>query len=102
MPVLTGGQALARALANEGIEVVFGIVGTHNAPEMVRSAMRLMRGQRPQPTFIEVPLDVASARAEVAELRPFLVQADACLAVGTNFESVTDFSRGAKLPEALV
>src|ERR687890_2743689 len=30
MPHLTGGQALARALRNEGIEVVFGIVGTHN------------------------------------------------------------------------
>jgi len=30
MPVLTAGQALARALSNEGIEVVFGIVGTHN------------------------------------------------------------------------
>src|SRR5260221_7793760 len=298
MPVLTGGQALARALSNEGIEVVFGIVGTHNvslfdglydqprlrvitarhegsagfmadgyarasgriavcvvvpgpggtnlmtargqayldavpmlaiagqnptqridqrledfhelhaqltlvrsvtasaerllspadAPELVRAAVPLMRGQRPQPTFNEVPLDVASARAEVAELRPsedgtpraagaaeattratqllknakrpivfagggvieaeaapvlrdvarqlgapvimtvhgrgavsdedplslgdgwsrldffdsFLAQADACLAVGTNFESVTDFTRGAKLPEALV
>src|SRR5919199_1147355 len=30
MPHLTGGQALARALRSEGIEVVFGIVGTHN------------------------------------------------------------------------
>jgi acetolactate synthase-1/2/3 large subunit len=32
----------------------------------------------------------------------FLSQADACLAVGTNFETVTDASRGAKLPRALV
>src|SRR5438034_9811365 len=31
MPLLTGGQALARALRAEGIEIVFGIVGTHNA-----------------------------------------------------------------------
>src|SRR5919205_3208693 len=30
MPWLTGGQALARALRSEGIEVVFGLVGTHN------------------------------------------------------------------------
>src|SRR5438105_10300168 len=30
MPILTGGQALARALRAEGIEIVFGIVGTHN------------------------------------------------------------------------
>jgi acetolactate synthase-1/2/3 large subunit len=147
-----------------------------------------MRGQRPQPTFIEVPLDVAAATQDVDELPPtengaprtrgdpgpirravellkharrpvvfagggvisaeagpvlgqvanqlgapvimtvhgrgavadddrlslgdgwskleffdgFLAQADACLAVGTNFETVTDFSRGAKLPRALV
>jgi thiamine pyrophosphate-dependent acetolactate synthase large subunit-like protein len=27
---LTGGQALARALRAEGIDVIFGIVGTHN------------------------------------------------------------------------
>src|SRR5215211_4507498 len=30
MPLLTGGQALARALRANGVEVVFGIVGTHN------------------------------------------------------------------------
>ncbi|MBV9169261.1 MAG: thiamine pyrophosphate-binding protein, partial [Chloroflexi bacterium] len=30
MAALTGGQALARALRAEGIEVIFGIVGTHN------------------------------------------------------------------------
>src|SRR5438045_7201010 len=31
MALVTGGQALARALRAEGIEIVFGIVGTHNA-----------------------------------------------------------------------
>lgn len=298
MPRLSGGQALARALRAEGVEVVFGIIGTHNvdlfdplyeipelrvvaarhegnagfmadgyarasgriaaclvvpgpgvtnlmtalgqayldsvpilaiagqnpteridrrleefhelhgqqsvvrsvtasaerlprpadAPAMVRAAMRLMRSQRPQPTFVEVPLDVAAAVEEVEELPPtegmpprprgdrtavrrsvellrrsqrplifagggvisaeagpalrevarllgapvimtvhgrgtvadddplslgggwsnldvfdrFLSQADACLAVGTNFETVTDASRGRKLPGALV
>ncbi len=30
MTLLTGGQALARALRAEGIDVIFGIVGTHN------------------------------------------------------------------------
>src|SRR5437667_7329966 len=30
MTRLTGGQALGRAIRAEGIEVVFGIVGTHN------------------------------------------------------------------------
>src|SRR5438132_13455793 len=30
MATLTGGQALARALLAEGVEIVFGIVGTHN------------------------------------------------------------------------
>ena len=159
-----------------------------DAPAKVRSAVRLMRDQRPRPTFIEVPLDVAAATEDVAELPPteagvrrarpdpdtirraievltsarrpivlagggvisaeagpalrhvasqlgapvimtvhgrgavsdedplslgdgwskldffdeFLSEADACLAVGTNFETVTDFSRGAKLPQALV
>ena len=298
MPRVTGGQALARALRSEGIEVVFGIVGTHNvdlfdglyempalrvvparhegnagfmadgyarasgrvaaclvvpgpgvtnlmtalgqayldsipilaiagqnptqridrrleefhelheqlqvvrsvtasaerlgqpadAPALVRAAVQLMRGQRPQPTFLEVPLDVAAGVQDVQELSPtetgairprgdleairrgiellraarrplvlagggvisaeagpvlrqvaqrlgapvimtvhgrgavsdddplslgdgwskldvldeFLAQADACLAVGTNFETVTDASRGAKLPRALV
>jgi acetolactate synthase-1/2/3 large subunit len=32
----------------------------------------------------------------------FLAQADACLAVGANFETVTDVSRGGRLPQALV
>src|SRR5919202_2396714 len=159
-----------------------------DAPAKVRSAVRLMRDRRPQPTFIEVPLDVAVATEDVAELPPteaglrrahpepetirraievlssarrpivlagggvisaeagpalrqvasqlgapvimtvhgrgavsdqdplslgdgwsrldffdgLLSEADACLAVGTNFETVTDFSRGAKLPQALV
>jgi thiamine pyrophosphate-dependent acetolactate synthase large subunit-like protein len=158
------------------------------APALVRDAVRLMRSQRPRPTFIEVPLDVAEARQEVAESGPseggvprptgdsaaikhaaevltharrpvlfagggvisaeagptlrkvagvlgapvimtvhgrgavadddplslgdgwsrldffdgFLAQADTCLAVGANFETVTDFSRGAKLPDTLV
>jgi thiamine pyrophosphate-dependent acetolactate synthase large subunit-like protein len=298
MPLVTGGQALARALRAEGVDIAFGIVGTHNAtlfdglydvpelrvitarhegsagfmadgyarasgriaacivvpgpgvtnlmtalgqayldsvpilaiagqnpsdridhrledfhelhaqldavqsvtvsakrlrapaeaPTLVRDAMRLMRSQRPRPTFIEVPLDVAEARQEVADLAPseagpprpqgdpqtirraiellkqakrplvfagggvisaeagpvlravagqlgapvimtvhgrgavpdddslslgdgwsrldffdaFLAQADVCLAVGANFETVTDSSRGAKLPEMLI
>jgi thiamine pyrophosphate-dependent acetolactate synthase large subunit-like protein len=159
-----------------------------DAPALVRSLVQLMRDQRPQPTFIEVPLDVAADIQDVAELPPtengthrkqadpdalrraiqllrsarrpivlagggvisaeaapvlrqvaarlgapvimtvhgrgaisdedplslgdgwskldffdgFLSDADACLAVGTNFETVTDFSRGAKLPQVLV
>lgn len=32
MTTLTGGQAVAAALAAEGVEHVFGIVGTHNCP----------------------------------------------------------------------
>jgi thiamine pyrophosphate-dependent acetolactate synthase large subunit-like protein len=158
------------------------------APEMVRRAVRLMRSGRPQPAYIEVPLDVASASEEVVELQPseeaprrpaggaadiaraavalksaarplvvagggvisseaghvlrqvagrlgapvlatvhgrgavadddplslgdgwshhdffdgFLSQADVCLAVGTNFETVTDFWRGARLPSNLI
>src|SRR5207302_6234662 len=158
------------------------------APHLVRAAVRLMRGQRPKPTYIEVPLDVAVASAEVDEPQPtedgtlraagaideirraaellrnakrpvvfagggviaaeagavlrgvasqlgapvimtvhgrgavsdedalslgdgwsrldffdaFLAEADACLAVGANFETVTDSSRGAKLPETLI
>lgn len=298
MPGLTGGQALARALRAEGIEVVFGIVGTHNvsifdalydaaglrvvttrheqgagfmadgyaratgriaacvvvpgpgltnlltplgqayldsvpilaitgqnpaarlerrledfhelhgslqvagsvtvsavrlggaaeAPRAVRSAMQLMRGGRPRPTLIEVPMDVASTLQEVEEPEPredgaqrpagdpsairaaaeilgaarrpiviagggvihaeagplvravaarlgapvittihgrgavpdddplslgdgwgrlgffdeLFAEADACLVVGSAFESVTDFSRGARLPERLI
>ena len=159
-----------------------------DAPQAVRSAIRLMRGQRPQPTLIEVPMDVASCAVEVAELEPseahavrpsadsdaiqraaetlraarrplvfagggvisaeagpalravadqlgapvlmtvhgrgavsdddplslgdgwsrldfydpLLAEADVCLAVGTNFESVTDFNRGSRLPATLV
>lgn len=158
------------------------------APELIRSAVRLMRGQRPQPTLIEVPLDVAAASQEVVEptpsevgverpagdaeairraagllegarrplilagggvisaeagpvLRrlarrlgapvittvhgrgaipdddplslgdgwsrldffdPLFAEADVCLAVGTNFETVTDASRGARLPSTLI
>jgi acetolactate synthase-1/2/3 large subunit len=159
-----------------------------DAPSLIRAAVRLMRGQRPQPAFVEVPLDVAAATEDVDPLPPtesgtsrpsgapeqirqakellsnarrpvifagggvisaeagpslrsladqlgapvimtvhgrgavadddplslgdgwsrldffdaFLAQADACLAIGTNFETVTDFSRGAKLPAQLV
>ena len=159
-----------------------------DAPALVHAAATLMRTQRPQPTFIEVPLDVASAEQDVtlatptesgaplaradadavtraAELlararRPFvlsgggvinaeagpvvrevatrlgapvvmtvhgrgavsdddplslgdgwsnldffdafLAEADVCLAVGANFESVSDISRGTKLPHDLV
>lgn len=32
MPRMTGGRAIAEALKVEGIEHVFGIVGTHNCP----------------------------------------------------------------------
>ncbi|MBI4494131.1 MAG: thiamine pyrophosphate-binding protein [Chloroflexi bacterium] len=32
MPQMTGGQAVVAALRAEGIDTVFGIVGTHNAP----------------------------------------------------------------------
>ena len=158
------------------------------APELIRSAVRLMRSQRPQPTLIEVPMDVATAVEEVAEplpsengtqrpagdpeaisraaevlqqaKRPIILagggvlsaeagpvlrdvagrlgapvittvhgrgalpdddplslgdgwsrldffdalfaEADVCLAIGTNFESVTDANRGGRLPATLV
>jgi acetolactate synthase-1/2/3 large subunit len=158
------------------------------APRLVRSALRVMREGRPRPTFIEVPMNVAAAEQEVHQLEPtergparaagdpsaiqkaaellrgakrplvfagggviaaeagpvlrqvasqlgapvimsvhgrgavadddplslgdgwsrleffdtFLVQSDACLAVGASFETVTDFSRGSKLPASLV
>jgi acetolactate synthase I/II/III large subunit len=39
-------------------------------PAAVRSALRLMRSQRPRPTLIELPMDVAAAQAEVEELVP--------------------------------
>jgi acetolactate synthase-1/2/3 large subunit len=158
------------------------------APEQVRAAVRLLRSQRPQPALIEVPLDVAAARAEVTEPPPseagdqrlagdpaavrqaaellrgaarslvlagggvisaeagpalhsvaqrlgapviatvhgrgaladddplslgdgwsrldffddLFAEADVCLAVGTNFETVTDANRGSRLPATLI
>jgi acetolactate synthase-1/2/3 large subunit len=158
------------------------------APELIRSAVRLMRSQRPQPTLIEVPMDVATAVEEVSEPAPsedgtqrpagdpeaigraaellqqakrpiilagggvicaeagpvlrgvatrlgapvittvhgrgalpdddplalgdgwsrldffdeLFAQADVCLAVGTNFEVVTDANRGSRLPATLI
>src|SRR5207302_8583940 len=41
-----------------------------DAPTLVRDAVRLMRSQRPRPTFIEVPLNVAESRQEVLDLAP--------------------------------
>lgn len=46
MPRMTGGQAVARALRTEGIEHIFGIVGTHNCP--------LFDGVRGDPAFTVV------------------------------------------------
>ncbi|MCC6174486.1 MAG: thiamine pyrophosphate-binding protein [Chloroflexi bacterium] len=158
-----------------------------DAPQIIRDAVRLMRTSRPRPTFVEVPLDVAAAEAEVEPLPPaedfarpggsieaiaraadllgaarrplviagggviaadagrvlrvvaerlgapvimtghgrgaipdddplslgdgwgrldffdaLLAEADATLVVGSSFEYVSDFSRGAKLPDPLV
>src|SRR5215470_4332740 len=41
-----------------------------DAPAMVRRAVALMRSARPQPTYIEVPMDVAFATEDVEELAP--------------------------------
>ena len=41
-----------------------------DAPQAIRDAVRLMRGAHPRPTFVEVPLDVAGAEAEVEPLPP--------------------------------
>src|SRR5687767_13277589 len=41
-----------------------------DAPAAIREAVRLMRSAHPRPTFIEVPLDVAGAEAEVGMLPP--------------------------------
>ena len=40
-----------------------------DAPQVIRDAVQLMRASHPRPTFVEVPLDVAGAEAEV-ELLP--------------------------------
>ncbi|MGE3913126.1 MAG: thiamine pyrophosphate-binding protein [Chloroflexota bacterium] len=55
-----------------------------DAPTMIREAVKLMRTGHPRPTFIEVPLDVAAAEAEVEPLPP-----------------VEDFQREAGNPEAI-
>jgi acetolactate synthase-1/2/3 large subunit len=54
------------------------------APGAIREAARLMRTGHPRPTFVEVPLDVAGAEAEVEMLPP-----------------VEDFPRPAGDPEAV-
>jgi acetolactate synthase-1/2/3 large subunit len=46
------------------------LLGAADAPEVIRSAVRLMRAQRPRPVFVEVPLDVAAAEQDVLELAP--------------------------------
>jgi acetolactate synthase I/II/III large subunit len=48
------------------------------------------------------PLSLGDGWSKLDFFDGFLTQVDACLAVGTNFETVTDASRGAKLPQALV
>ena len=55
-----------------------------DAPGAVREAVRLMRSGHPRPTFIEVPLDVAGAAAEVELLPP-----------------VDDYPRAGGSPEAI-
>lgn len=54
------------------------------APGLIRDAVRLMRTGRPRPTYLEVPLDVAAAEAEVELLPP-----------------VEDFPRPSGDPEAI-
>jgi hypothetical protein len=41
-----------------------------DAPAVIRDAVRLMRSGHPRPTYVEVPLDVAGAEAEVEMLPP--------------------------------
>src|SRR4051794_24343207 len=41
-----------------------------DAPGAIREAVRLMRTGHPRPTYVEVPLDVAGAEAEVETLPP--------------------------------
>ena len=48
------------------------------------------------------PLSLGDGWSHQTFFDPFLHEADVCLAVGTNFETVTDFWRGAQLPERLV
>jgi thiamine pyrophosphate-dependent acetolactate synthase large subunit-like protein len=51
--------ASARLLANPA-----------DAPGVIRDAVRLMRSGHPRPTYVEVPLDVAAAEADVEMLPP--------------------------------
>lgn len=55
-----------------------------DAPAAIREAVRLMRSTHPRPTFVEVPLDVAGAEAEVEMLPP-----------------VEDFPRASGSPESI-
>lgn len=55
-----------------------------DAPAAIREAVKLMRSGHPRPTFVEVPLDVAAAEAEVEMLPP-----------------VEDFARPPGDPEAI-
>lgn len=41
-----------------------------DAPAVIREALRMMRCTRPRPAYIEVPLDVQSAEADVTVLAP--------------------------------
>jgi acetolactate synthase I/II/III large subunit len=41
-----------------------------DAPRLVREAVKLMRTGHPRPTYLEVPLDVAGAEAEIEMLPP--------------------------------
>jgi len=83
---MTGGQALARALVREGVEVVFGIPGggqyeavdalceepaityvstRHEQAASVREAVMQAKAGRPQPVAIEISREVLASSAEV-------------------------------------
>jgi thiamine pyrophosphate-dependent acetolactate synthase large subunit-like protein len=86
MTSLTASQAIGRALKAEGIEVVLGMVGTHNADlfdglydvdglrvittRHEQGAGLMADGYARASGRIEVPLDVAVAVQEVDELPP--------------------------------
>jgi acetolactate synthase-1/2/3 large subunit len=55
-----------------------------DAPRLIRDAVRLMRTGHPRPTYVEVPLDVAGAEADVEMLPP-----------------VEDYPRAGGSPEAI-
>lgn len=67
-----------------------------DAPSAVREATRVMRSRRPRPTYIEVPMDVLAAEAEVELLPPetFTRPAGDPAAV----ERAADLLRGAERP----